>query len=201
MARPARLTRVEQQALTKERLLAAAETVFAQRGYGGASVDLIAAEAGYSKGAVYSNFPSKEAIFLELARRHLERDLLELERIVASDPAEIDDAVSGWLRTMHSKADVPALLIELELHARRSPDFASSFYTLRDQKLATLAQIISGYFHARGVKPPMNVDDLARIFDTLGVGLALQKAALAPGQPNEAGRIIFDLLGLLARPA
>jgi AcrR family transcriptional regulator len=62
--RPVRLTRAEQQALTRERLLAAAERVLARHGYGGASIDLITAEAGYSKGAIYSNFESKEAVFL-----------------------------------------------------------------------------------------------------------------------------------------
>jgi len=71
--RPVRLSRPQQQAVTRERLLATAESVFSRLGYGGASVDLIAAEAGYSKGAVYSNFPNKEAIFLELLRLYMER--------------------------------------------------------------------------------------------------------------------------------
>lgn len=59
-----RLTREESQAQTRGRLLDAARTVFAGRGYHGASVEEIAEEAGYSKGAVYSNFESKEEIFL-----------------------------------------------------------------------------------------------------------------------------------------
>ncbi|MCE9522821.1 MAG: TetR/AcrR family transcriptional regulator, partial [Alphaproteobacteria bacterium] len=77
--RPARLTRAEQQAQTRERLLAAAERVFARHGYGGASIDLISAEAGYSKGAIYSNFESKEEVFLELARVYMGRRMTELE--------------------------------------------------------------------------------------------------------------------------
>src|ERR1700749_2333420 len=83
--RPVRLTRAQQQALTRERLLAAAERVLAGHGYGGASIDLITAEAGYSKGAIYSNFESKEAVFLELLRLYMERDMAELERIVSLD--------------------------------------------------------------------------------------------------------------------
>ena len=81
--RPVRLTRAQQQALTRERLLAAAEQVLARHGYGGASIDLITAEAGYSKGAIYSNFESKEAVFLELLRVYMERDMAELGRIVS----------------------------------------------------------------------------------------------------------------------
>ena len=79
--RPVRLTRAQQQALTRERLLAAAEQVLARHGYGGASIDLVTAEAGYSKGAIYSNFESKEAVFLELLRVYMERDMAELARI------------------------------------------------------------------------------------------------------------------------
>ena len=69
------MTRAEQQAQTRERLLAAAERVLARHGYGGASIDLVTAEAGYSKGAIYSNFESKEAVFLELLRVYMEREI------------------------------------------------------------------------------------------------------------------------------
>ena len=97
--RPARLTRAQQQAMTRERLLAAAERVFARHGYGGASIDLISAEAGYSKGAIYSNFESKEAVFLELLRLYMERDMAELERIVSLAP----DQLSNVTQVDHKK--------------------------------------------------------------------------------------------------
>jgi Bacterial regulatory proteins, tetR family len=71
--RPVRLTRAQQQAATRERLLASAEQVIARQGFGGASIDLIALEAGFSKGAIYSNFESKEEVFLELLRVYMER--------------------------------------------------------------------------------------------------------------------------------
>jgi AcrR family transcriptional regulator len=94
--RPVRLTRAQQQALTRERLLAAAERVLARHGYGGASIDLITAEAGYSKGAIYSNFESKEAVFLELLRVYMERDMAELGRIVSLPPHQLSAALSAW---------------------------------------------------------------------------------------------------------
>jgi AcrR family transcriptional regulator len=93
--RPVRLTRAQQQALTRERLLAAAERVLARHGYGGASIDLITAEAGYSKGAIYSNFESKEAVFLELLRVYMERDMAELGRIVSLPPNQLSAAASA----------------------------------------------------------------------------------------------------------
>jgi len=58
-AGPKRETRAERQARTRAELIATAATVFAQRGYEGASVEEIAEQAGYSHGAVYSNFAGK----------------------------------------------------------------------------------------------------------------------------------------------
>ncbi|MGF6780147.1 TetR family transcriptional regulator [Paraburkholderia sp. GAS334] len=61
-----RLTREESRALTRQKLFAAAAKVFARDGFGAASIDRIVDEAGFTKGAFYSNFASKEDIFLQL---------------------------------------------------------------------------------------------------------------------------------------
>src|SRR5512132_961178 len=63
---PKRLTRKEKQAETRQRLLSAAERVFLRRGLQGSSVEEIAAEAGYTRGAFYSNFKGKDELFVEL---------------------------------------------------------------------------------------------------------------------------------------
>ncbi|MEU5942215.1 helix-turn-helix domain-containing protein [Micromonospora sp. NPDC047548] len=67
-----RLTRAQKQQQTRERLLEAAETLFATRGIHQTSLDDIAAEAGLSKGAVYANFDSKAGLLLALLQRHNE---------------------------------------------------------------------------------------------------------------------------------
>jgi AcrR family transcriptional regulator len=159
--RPVRLTRAEQQALTRERLLAAAERVLAGYGYGGASIDLITAEAGYSKGAIYSNFESKEAVFLELLRVYMERDMAELGRIVSLPPQQLSAALSAWLETMHCDSDCPLLVTELQLHARRNPVFAKRYYALQDQQTRALARILERFFEAQSVPLPMDPRDLA----------------------------------------
>src|SRR3984957_17845670 len=79
-----RLNREQSRANTRDRLLAAARSVFAQRGFHGASVEEIAAEAGYSTGALYSNFGGKEDLFLDL-----------MEREIADHAREIATAVGG----------------------------------------------------------------------------------------------------------
>jgi AcrR family transcriptional regulator len=87
-----RLSRDEQRARTRRDLLAAAATVFARNGYHATSVDMVAEAAGYTKGAVYSNFASKEELFLALIDEHLDQAVDTLEEIVATaDPADRAD--------------------------------------------------------------------------------------------------------------
>src|SRR2546430_12879072 len=61
-----RLSRNERKAQTRAELIDAAARVFARRGYHGTTVDDVAEEAGFTKGAFYSNFESKEDVFVEL---------------------------------------------------------------------------------------------------------------------------------------
>lgn len=199
MARPARLTRTQQQAVTRERLLAAAERVIDRQGFGGASIDQISAEAGYSKGAIYSNFESKEAVFLELLRLYMERDMAALERIVALDPDQLSAALTRWLETMDSETDCPLLVTELQLQARRSPAFAGRYYALQDRQTRTLAKILERYFEAASRPLPMDSLDLARAITALAHGLSLQRPASKPGAPNPAGQAIDNLLKLLTQ--
>jgi AcrR family transcriptional regulator len=197
--RPRRLTRVQQQAVTRERLLAAAEQVFDRHGYGGASIDLITAEAGYSKGAIYSNFESKEALFLELLRRYMDRDMAELEHIVRLDPQKLSAAVTGWLKAMHAERDCPLLVTELQLHARRSPAFAKRYYALQERQTHTLARILARYFKAASVPLPMDALELASCMTALANGLSLQRPRRKPGAPSPTGRIISSMLKLLTQ--
>jgi len=193
------LTRAQQQAVTRERLLAAAEQIFARHGYGGASIELITSEAGYSKGAIYSNFESKEAVFLELLRLYMARDMAELERIVSLDPNKLSAAVTGWLETMHADRDCPLLMTELQLQARRSPAFAKRYYALQEQQTRILAGILERYFKAASIPLPMDPLDLAGSMTALAHGLSLQRPPSRPGVPSRAGRVIDSMLKLLTR--
>src|SRR4051794_41907842 len=80
-------TRAESKAATREELLDAARRVFLERGYHGASLELVAREAGYTKGAVYSAFASKADLFLALYDREIEARRERLEA-AAAEPAE-----------------------------------------------------------------------------------------------------------------
>src|SRR5438876_3817962 len=76
-----RQRRGERRLQTRARLLAAAERVFARRGYYAATLDEIAAEAGFTKGALYYNFASKEELFLALLDQHIESRIALLHEL------------------------------------------------------------------------------------------------------------------------
>ncbi|MFV8310956.1 TetR/AcrR family transcriptional regulator [Mycobacteroides chelonae] len=92
------LTRAESQAQTKHELLDAAEALFLEKGYHATSISAIAAEAGRTIGAVYSNFDNKEELCLEVLKS---RYLNELTRFM-SKVAESDGSVEGRLAALTS---------------------------------------------------------------------------------------------------
>lgn len=197
--RPVRLTRAEQQAQTRERLLAAAERVFARHGYGGASIDLISAEAGYSKGAIYSNFESKEEVFLELARVYMERRMTELENIVGGEPSKLAGALSQWLQTMQVDGDCLMLVTELQLQARRSPVFAEQYYALQQKQTRAMATVLERFFKALDLSMPIDPIDLADAMLALTHGITLQRPEPKAGASADAGRVIDKLMKSLTR--
>jgi len=113
--RPARLTREQSRAQTRERLLASAAVVFSREGFAGASVDRIAEEAGYSKGALYSNFSSKDELFFELFDYYAGGQADELcRRLDAVEGAEEAIAtVCTWANGLQHEPDLRMLVLDL----------------------------------------------------------------------------------------
>ena len=116
-----RLTREQSQALTREKLLLSASEVVARDGYSGATIERIAEEAGYSKGAFYSNFTSKEDIFLQLLERHAGGDVVELTELLGGydDPNDVIDGLSDWANKRAKDKRWGTLAIDLLRIARR----------------------------------------------------------------------------------
>jgi len=136
----ARRSRAEQQQLTRSRLLAAAAEVFAEHGFGGASLDAIATRAGYTRGAVYSNFADKAEILIALIDREAEAFRTErLPLLLALPDEQRALAVASWL----IEDDLPEqLFLLLELARLRGADAGAS--EALEQVLATISTAIDG---------------------------------------------------------
>ncbi|XBS71744.1 TetR/AcrR family transcriptional regulator [Acerihabitans sp. KWT182] len=112
-----RLSRSESQAKTREQLLASAQALFRQEGYAATSVERIAEAAGYSKGAVYSNFDNKEAIFLEVLERQGRQSLSTLLDDIAraAGAAEAVNLLVCWADVQSRSGSWALVILE---HAR-----------------------------------------------------------------------------------
>ena len=117
----ARLTREQKQALTREKLLRSALEVLAWDGYDGASVERIADEAGFSKGAFYSNFSSKEEILLELLEGNAGHDVVELSDLLREvvDPDEVIEVIVRWSDSRAAEQKWGLIAIEFLRRAQR----------------------------------------------------------------------------------
>lgn len=117
----ARLTREQSQALTRDRLLMSASEIVARDGYSGATIERIAEEAGYSKGAFYSNFTNKEDIFLQLLERNAGGDVVELTELLGGydDPNQVIDTLCHWANQRAKDKRWGMLAIDLLRIARR----------------------------------------------------------------------------------
>jgi AcrR family transcriptional regulator len=202
----ARLTRQEARANTRGRLLEAAGACFARLGYGGASVDAIAEGAGYSKGALYSNFADKEAIFLELMRSHMASEQTAIEALMSGGEARGDilKGLESWLEGVSRHTDWPLLAVEMQLHANRNPVFASEYGTLNTAHRAALGQLVAGLFAKAGKRPPAAPELLAGALMALSVGLVLQRPVAGETQGADpmaaVVRLLIDSLLTAAEP-
>ena len=133
MATRKRLTRVESQAQTQQRLLDAAAVIVARRGLVGASIEDIAETAGYSRGAFHANFKSKDELFLALIERHVKAMLAEIHKLMDAplDPEEMQQNLRAACACYTgSDRETYLLLTEAQLYAVRNPRFGKKLSVL-----------------------------------------------------------------------
>ena len=139
-----RLTRAERKGRTRSDLVAAAHAVFLRRGFHEASLEEIAEEAGYTKGAVYSNFAGKDELFLAVLDAHFERRVEALAAGVAlEDGATLEESGRAVARMMAAgdlqEPDWTPLLLEFWVHASRREDLREQMGARRRRFLEIVA--------------------------------------------------------------
>jgi len=191
-----RLSRDKAQALTRGRLLQSARKEVASKG-AAASVRDIAEAAGYSQGAIYGNFGSKEGLLLELMRHHMKEEAETLTALLEGADGQAGVALQRlerWAATLHADADWPALAIELELHARRSETFAAEYRAVQSAHSKALGGLLGRLFELMGLAPPGDPVELAVGLIALAHGLALRGA---PASRNSGKTIMVFFRGLI----
>jgi AcrR family transcriptional regulator len=180
--------------------------VFARRGYHGASVEEIAREAGATTGALYSNFASKEDLFLKLFERIAAADVLEYAQVVSdgtSTEAEVRGIADVWMQILHERPYYFPLVIEFWAYAIREPRLREPLAARFRAFDAVSAQLILAGARQQGiVLSDEFAERLGLIITSLGNGLALQKLLDPEAVPDETYgemlTLIFSALEALA---
>jgi AcrR family transcriptional regulator len=171
--RRVRRTRVEQREETRRRLLEAAGHLFARRGYEATSVEEIAEAAGFTRGAVYSNFRDKDDLFVAFLAERMATEALE----IASAVRAVSD-VEGRLRVLRERfilshcKDTAVLYAELQLAAARQPALRRKLRGLFEAHVETFARVAAD---VHGEIPPHFRPVFVALFGAI-VGIALQVA-------------------------
>jgi AcrR family transcriptional regulator len=170
-----RLSRDDSREQTTQRLLEAAQKLIAKKGLEAASVENIAAAAGYTRGAFYSNFKSKDDLFIELLRRDHEKATAELNAL--RDRSLPVDHVQSRARDIYGQMyrDNESFLIwtEARMLAVRDARFRAKLNALMTEKRAQIADFIDYFYERVGVAPPLASEQMAMGFMSLAEGVKL----------------------------
>src|SRR5947209_13265538 len=177
----ARPTRRERQEQTREQLLEAASRVFARRGFSEATVEEIANEAGYTTGAVYSNFRGKEELFRASFAHQVTRDI---ESVTSAQATSADTSVERtrasartWMELLRNRPEMFLLVIEQWARAIRDPTHRDSFVEhFRLFREATTAWVIAEAERG-GYELPLPAEEIALGANALLFGIALEYLA------------------------
>src|SRR5438105_7291310 len=170
-----RMTRVQSRAQTRERLLLAARSVFARAGFRGASVEEIASTAGFSTGALYSNFDGKEDLFLVLMEREIEEHSREIGEAVARRSSVAERAAGGaevWMAMIEREPELLLLFMEFWAYGVRDPEVRPKVAARFAQVRALLTDLITEGTREFGLELELPAEQLAVAIDALADGIA-----------------------------
>lgn len=194
---PKRLTRSESQARTRTELIKSATTLYLRDGYAATSNDQVAEAAGFSRGAVYSNFANKEELALAVL------DVHQAQQFDA-----VADALDGgtllerfanfekWVKTAVGERQWALLKSEVALSARRSPAFREQLAARDSVAREVVTTRIRQLFDELGTTPPVEPETLAKAIMAFGKGVAIDGIVDA----DASTEWLFELLRSTVQP-
>ncbi len=199
------MTREQSRANTRERLLRAARSVFARSGFHGASVEEIASEAGFSTGALYSNFNGKEDLFLVLMEREIDEHAREISEAVRARASMTERATGGarqWMTMIERDPELLLLFMEFWAYGVRDPQVRPKVAAQFAQIRRLLTKLIADGVRDFDLELDVPAEQLAVAIDALADGIARQKLADPDAVPDELmGRVLSLLFAAATRPA
>jgi AcrR family transcriptional regulator len=174
-----RLSRAEQNGRNRALLLDAARRVFLERGYYAATLDQIADEAGFSKGAVYSRFASKADMFLALLEDRITERAAQNARL-AGELAGTGNFAAVLDLAERAERGAPGwrlLVTEFRIHAARDPELNRRYAALHARTVEGIAGVLVMISERGADDLPFPPRQLAGLVLAIETGLALEQQA------------------------
>ncbi len=174
---------------TRDHLLAAAAEAFAERGFHGTSLDEVAAVAGFTKGAVYSNFKNKEDLFLALFKANYDREMDALRAVLRDSEEPPESRISDFVALLRDQSadtgrNFSLLYQEFSLYAARNPEVREELTRIDDEGAQALADLLQAERERAGLEPLVSPLQTARIIEILFRGIG-QLRVLQPDVVND----------------
>lgn len=171
-----RLTQEERKQKTRQLLLESAAETFAKLGFQGASVDKIAEFAGFSKGAVYAHFNSKEELFLALLEQQMQSHVDTIHQVLGQQRS-----FDRFVETMNHYFDLDRqnnrtwsiLNMEFLLYAMREDSVRKKWTDMILESVEQISEIIERIMKEENLEPTLSAEELAWTILSLENGMAI----------------------------
>jgi len=181
-----------------------AATVFSDRGMEGASIDAVAEHAGFTKGAFYANFASKEKLFLAMLEETFTDRLQEIDRALSTEEepeAQARQAGLDFHRFLEFSEEWERLFFEFAAYAGRNEEFRAElvarYRMLRDR----VAEMMARRADEIGVESPVAMSELALMTFAMANGVALERLLEPEAVPEDLYGSMLEIffIGLRAK--
>jgi AcrR family transcriptional regulator len=189
-----RLSRADSRERTAQRLVDAAERLIARRGLEATSVEEIAEAAGYSRGAFYSNFKSKEDLFFEVLRRDQEHTNARFASVLneARPLQEMQAHIRKLYTGLYQDSDSFLTWTEGRMLSARDPKFRAKLASLIAKRRDFVVKLIDYLYQRAGGAPNVPLELLAMGFISLIEGLRLFLASCPSQMPLDVAQSILE---------
>ncbi|MGW6442212.1 TetR/AcrR family transcriptional regulator [Lentzea sp. NPDC055074] len=178
----ARLTRAEQQAQTHEHLLGSGREVFLRQGFLKTTVEEIAAEAGYTRGAVYKHFGGKEGLWLAIVEADTDLHLQGL-RAALGGTAGREELIAVLAGAPDEARKWTKAAAEVLAATARQPEIATRIAALQARHDDQVVACLGEHVERLGITPALPLPQLVVMLGALGIGLALRQSVAPAGDP------------------
>ena len=186
---------------TRQHLIDAGSVVFGQRGYHGASLDEVAAMAGFTKGAVYSNFKNKDDLFVAVLEHHIHGQIRDVEALLSDHPLPDStqlDAIRRLIVPTRDPAggafDWMALYLEFVLYALRNPEARKLLQEFRRRTQAAVERMVQQGWAMLGAHPSVSASAVAMISLAIFNGLDLERLVDPDSVPDSITEDVLTFL-------